>query len=258
MKPPTQEETSTSTTLVRRVRPSGYTLLFDWVPTLRYYQDRISPILRLEEKGLIKSFLVQPERLGVRLDGTELQLRPSGMLLMTASELTDPLCVGIISDILATFQPKAFRQLHVMNQYVIPIHKSYDAARRDGLSAIKEADLQSIGGTDFAYMVTGESPNIHWMVEAGIISKDEIRQRVLRTVGAFEGGPSSEMLLNNVESSEVAFFCDSQWIVKNLAPTGGPRDWVLEVFADIDRLASKVMPQVLQGIVRESDEGSQR
>jgi len=62
------------------MKPCGYTLLLGWVPTLRYYENRLVPLRNLEERGLLRSFRVEPSEAGGRLDRTE--------LLVTSSQLT--------------------------------------------------------------------------------------------------------------------------------------------------------------------------
>jgi len=67
-------------------------------------------------------------------------------------------------------------------------------------------DLPSAGATDFAFLLTGQSEEFDWGLEAGVISHEELAPRVLRQIGSYSGIRGSEVVLDGAPKAPVSFF----------------------------------------------------
>ncbi len=230
--------------------PVGHTLVIDWAPTLRYYEHRLEPLVRLEDRHLLRSFRVTPDEVGGRLAASELSIRSSRLSLVSPSPTDEDVCLTIIRDVIETLRPKQFTQLAIWLQYVVPLADvSYDRARQKGLEVFEGVDMAGAGATDFAFILTGDSEHLQWNLEAGIIAQNEVVPRVLRQVGGYTRVPSSPVVLEALGSPPpVAFFCDSAWFVKNIVPSGDSVEWLLENLSEIQDQARRVIPRIHEGI----------
>jgi hypothetical protein len=210
----------------------------------------LEPLVRLEDQQILRSFKVDPNEVGGRLDDVEFRMTSSSLTLMSTRPLTDEPCVTLVSSLVSTVEPRALSGLLVMLQYIVPLpNVSYDDARRRGLEALGHGMALSAGANDFAILVTGASPGLMWGVEAGVVARGEVRQRILRQRGYFKGqGPSSELLLARAKEPQVGFFADSQWTVTSFTAPRVDGPAIVEQLSVVEEEAERVMTQIFQGI----------
>jgi hypothetical protein len=252
-----QERSTTRLTedmTIGSLRPCGHTLTVFWVPTVKFYENRLQPLVRLEDEGSLLSFQVTPQSVGARLAGIELSMDSKSLKIFSAGPLGGDACASLLRSVLDAVQPKSYRSVGVALQYVVPLaDTSYDDARLKGLQTFADTDFQSVGANDFAVIVSGEKPGMRWNVEAGIIEKSEIPGRMLRQAGGFRGVmPGSDVLLESVGDPEVAFFADSYWVIQDSQKDADAATWILDKILMVEEQADLVVPQVFQAITHQS------
>jgi len=237
--------------------PCSYTVSIGWTPTLRYYENRLQPFSRLERSGWLRSFLVAQDFVDGRLDQVEMRLTSTELTLMSSRPLDDQENAGIITDVLAAVEPKPFTRVWAMLQYVVPLSEglSYDEVRLEGLKLFSATEnLDQLGADDFALIVSGSEAASTWVIESGIVERNELGPRCLRTAGFFKNHPSSEILMRNAGSPKLAFFCDSQWALSN-ARAIDTSEALIQRLTGVQAKSQDVVPHLVKGLVGEKVSG---
>lgn len=136
-------------------------------------------------------------------------MHSKGLSLQTKQDLTSKEVFGLLAPALSMLEPKNLT-LTVLYQFLLPLDElKYDEARTIALRQLSGGVFGSLGGYDLAVLLDGKKPGLKWQCEFGIVSAEEVEDRLKREVGFFSAEPGFYGTADVVPP--VAFFADSRW-----------------------------------------------
>jgi hypothetical protein len=196
-------------------RPHTQSVGIRWRRSLNFYERHLSVLRGLETAGLLSGFMVQSDGVNARLGDSahEIQVNPTGATALShapdGNEDRLRAGLGIVVD---TLKPESVIGMSMMGQYLVALAGEYDKAR-----TVSFQNLATLRGTrvkDWAFLLDleGDRPELEGQVEAGIVSRDEIADRVSRETGRISGPAMGQPDGSREKYPEVALFADFSWI----------------------------------------------
>jgi hypothetical protein len=195
------------------LKPWTQSLSLSWRPELRFYEQRIAILKKLEEQGILRAFRVEEsfvdaqlfetrDRLTVKQDGADIQLLSPDA---EPDRALEALCIA-----LGEVRPTTPRSISATFQYIAPIElefmevvaRGYGRVLRDLPGTLKHGDWAIL--TD----VSLGSPPASGIVEFGIIKAEEAPGRLARRAGRAGGKSQSPQRWVADQFPDVAVFCD--------------------------------------------------
>ena len=184
-----------------------------WRPELRFYEQRVAILKKLEEQGILRAFRVQEgfvdaqlfetrDQLTVRQDGADIQLLSPEA---EPGRALEALCIA-----LGEVRPTTPRSISASFQYIAPIELEFMEAVTRGYGRVLGDLPGSLQHGDWAILtdVSLESPPASGTVEFGIIQAEEAPGRLARHAGRAGGKSQSAQRSVAGQFPDVAVFCD--------------------------------------------------
>lgn len=229
----------TKDVVLRRTNATPWTqeLSLEWPPEVRFLEARVELLRLLEDQKRLKSFKVDETEISARLtDFAEMTVSVTGADLRILSPLHDAeLPMAALRTVLETIRPASIRGCTERFSHVVPLAGDYRELCRSagvGLYPWWPATL-----TDWALLVDGvaQRPDTTYQCEFGIVSDDEIADRLNRKAGRMGGRMSSAVItqLERITLPDVALFADSTWIMASAASPASIWDYISDFAAAI-------------------------
>lgn len=195
------------------LKPWTQRLSLSWRPELRFYEQRIAILKKLEEQGILRAFRVEEgfvdaqlfetrDRLTVRQDGADIQLLSPKA---ESERALEALCIA-----LAEVRPTTLRSISASLQYIAPLELKFMDAVDRGYGRVLGDLPGDLKHGDWAVLtdVLLESPPASGIVEFGIIKAEEAPERLARRAGRMGGRAQPQQQWRPDQFPDVAVFCD--------------------------------------------------
>jgi hypothetical protein len=194
------------------LKPWTQRLSLSWRPELRFYEQRIAILKKLEEQGYLRAFRVEESFVDAQLFETRdrLTVRQDGADILLLSPEAEParaleaLCLA-----LAEVRPTTPRTISGSFQYIAPIALDFLDAVARGYGRVLGNPLGDLSHGDWAVLtdIILESPPASGIVEFGIIKAEEAPDRLARRAGRTGRAPQPQRW-DPDQFPDVAVFCD--------------------------------------------------
>lgn len=195
------------------LKPWTQRLSLSWRPELRFYEQRIAILKKLEEQGILRAFRVEEsfvdaqlfetrDRLTVRQDGADIQLLSPQA---ESERALEALCIA-----LAEVRPTTPRSISASFQYIAPIELEFMDVVARGYGRVLGDLPGDLRHGDWAILtdIILESPSASGIVEFGIIKAEEAPERLARRAGRTGGRSQPQQRWVAEQFPDVAVFCD--------------------------------------------------
>jgi len=193
-------------------------ILLRWRPELRFFEERISILRALEDRGYLRAFHVGETEVGARLIDAdhEITVRHDSLSLQIRGQGADSTVMWDAAALaLSRISPAAVSSLSATMQHISPLDVDFQVAIDRGYERLFVGLPR--GGMkldDWAWLsnVFIDKPSGNGSVEVGIVQAREIPARLERMIGRARGERGSGKNWGEVDLPKVALFCDSMLI----------------------------------------------
>jgi hypothetical protein len=205
----------------RRVQsPTTQTIRLRWLPVLRFYEERITILRGLEERGLLKAFRVSEETVEAELPGWRwLSVAQSGITLDVLTETPDALDGwSFVDEVVKLIGPLHFTRARVSYQHVLalpfPFEEAVGLAKQRLYRGLGTPEVEVGDWALLADLNASGPPASVGQSEIGVIHRREVDMRLKRSGGR---GPGMQHLFNRAWDSdafkEASLFADSDLVL---------------------------------------------
>jgi hypothetical protein len=193
------------------------TMSLEWTPSLRFYERKIQLLQGMERRGLLAAYAVQEGLVGLLVGDRAMELivtSRSCSLRLSGSTFDRDRLFEAIGMILRTVEPMAIRATSYSSQHLAALSDSYEEGKSRFIESFFDGRSSNIGLDDMAVLVDGQDPEheTSYQVEFGVVSADEIPDRLNRHAGRMEAQESlSPYDWSTSGFPAVALFVDSSW-----------------------------------------------
>ncbi len=195
------------------LKPWTQRLSLSWRPELRFYEQRIAILKKLEEQGILRAFRVEEsfvdaqlfetrDRLTVKQDSADIQLLSPQAEPERALEA---LCIAMTG-----VRPTTPRTISASFQYIAPIALEFTDVVARGYGRVLGDLPGDLRHGDWAVLtdIALESPSASGIVEFGIIKAEEAPERLARRAGRTGGRSQPQQRWMADQFPDVGVFCD--------------------------------------------------
>lgn len=199
--------------------PVTQSIRLRWRPELRFYEERISILRKLEERGVLQAFRVSEESVDAALpDWRWLSVFASGITLNVLTD-TDDTSEGqdIIKAVIGQIAPLQFSRARVSYHHVQELPLSFDEAVARGRKRLYGGvGTEDVVPSDWALLLDLDvvgPPSSKGQVELGVVRSSELPLRLSRLAGRAPGMQHLEQReWKPTEFKDVSLFADSDLV----------------------------------------------
>lgn len=229
-----------------------------WPQSLRFYQRRWEMLADIESLIGLRAFEADGDLVTARLDTpgwAEVTLRPGSLGLhrrLPEGEWDELLLAARL--VTGALEPKQPPRARVFTQFLLDLGtEEYDEARTTTGGRITGTWTSRIGLTDWALLFDGSRGTVDYQVEAGVVSRVEVPQRLGRFAGRI-AGPRFDLngLLQELQPEDVpsvAFFADFATTDIELM---ADEDWTEQCIDAVD-LSTVIVAEIFKAVTGGAD-----